>query len=318
METIKKLFTEIFRPTDLKNVILPSRIYSDLSNGLIQNTFLYGPAGSGKTTIARILTQGYDCLKLNGSSENGIDIIRNKVVNFSSTISLSDGIDKMKVIYIDEADGLTDAAWDALRETIERYAENTRFICTCNKIEKIPVPIKSRFKCIPVYPINKEEEDVIFDAYITYVGKILNGIHITYTDEVLNQFIHSYFPDMRSILNTIQTLYIQQATTLDRNSLIKTFDCNDLFNIILTENSNPVENYKFIMENYSTVPDDAMLEISKNFIEYLRHNYDQYNNKIPLLIIAIAEYINQLKDAIDKVIVLLACVYKLQLILFSK
>jgi DNA polymerase III delta prime subunit len=272
--------------------------------------------GTGKSSIARILTQGYDTLKLNGSSENGIDTIRNQVVQFASTISLEDGAEKIKVIYIDEADGLTEAAWDALRETIERYADSVRYICTCNKIDKIPGPIKSRFNCVPLYPINKSEETLIFSQYCEYVGKILTALKINFEQDVLVEFVKNSFPDMRSILNTLQTLYNQGAKELDRESLIKTFDCSDLFELIITGND-PVENYKFIMTNYSSSPDEAMLAISQSFIEFVRTSYPQYNNKIPYLIITIAEYMAQLNTSPDRVIVLLACCFKLQTILKS-
>ena len=118
---------------------------------------------------------------------------------------------------------------------------------------------------------------------------------------------------MRSILNTIQSLYIQGASELDKDSLAKTFDCSDLFEKIVT-GTDPVDNYKFVMANYSTSPDNALLEISHNFVEYIRQSYPQYCSKIPLYIITIAEYLQQLNTAPDQVVVLLACVYKLQLI----
>lgn len=317
MDLTSKLFTEMFRPTKLDGLVLPARIYNELSKGLIQNIMLYGPAGSGKSSIARILINGYDTLRLNGSSENGIDIVREKVVSFASSVSLEFGREKMKVIYIDEADGFTPQAWDALRETIERYASSVRFICTCNKIDKIPAPIQSRFSCIPVYPINKEEETAIFDGYRVYVGKILNALHIVYTDESLSKFIALSFPDMRTILNTIQALHIQGATELNTASLSKTFDCSDLFNQIMTVND-PVANYKFIMENYSSSPENALLEISHSFVDFLRTSYPNYVNKIPYIVITIGEYIHAMPNSIDRLVTLLACCYKLQTIIFSE
>ena len=142
MPAVKKLFTELFRAKDIRELILPDRVVNEVSKGLNQNLMLYGPQGGGKSTIARILVEGFDTLRLNGSSENGIDVIRNKVVSFASALSLEFGSEKLKVIFIDEADGLTDAAWDALRETIEHYSDSVRFVCTCNRIDKIPLPIQ--------------------------------------------------------------------------------------------------------------------------------------------------------------------------------
>lgn len=316
MATTQKLFTEIFRPKTLDGLILLPRIQAELGRGLVTNILLYGPAGSGKTSIARILTEGYDYLYLNGSSENGIDIVRNQIVSFASQLSLEDGAEKLKIVYIDECDGFTEASWSAMRETIEHYANSVRFIMTCNKFDKIPSFIRSRFNCIPVYPINNEESELLFSAYCQYVGAILSKLKISYEDDVLKEFVKTNFPDMRSILNTIQALYLQGAAELDRDSLIKTFDCSDLFEKIIT-GGDPVDNYKFIMENYSSSPDEAMLALSQEFVDFIRKAHPDYNSKIPFIIIAIAEYLAQLGTSPDRVIVLLACCFKLQAILRS-
>lgn len=311
MPATTKLFTEVFRAKSIDSLILPERVKNDVSKGLTQNIMLYGPQGGGKTTIARILTEGYDVLKLNGSSENGIDVVRDKVVAFASSMSLSGGREVIKVIFIDEADGLTVNAWDALRETIEHYSSSVRYVCTCNKIDKIPAPIRSRFNCVPVYPVNREEEENMLKGYCDYVGKILTGIKIRFDDETLLQFVKNNFPDMRSILNAIQTLYVQDATELNKESLIKTFDCSDLF-VLIVNGGDPVENYRFIVDNYASNPDDAMMSISKDFVDFLRMNYPNACGKIPYVIITIAEYMAQISTAPDRLLVLLACVFKLQ------
>jgi DNA polymerase III delta prime subunit len=261
MPVTQKLFTELFRAKNFDSMVLPPRVRNVVSKGLTQNIFLYGPQGTGKSTIARILIEGYDVLKLNGSSDNGIDVIRNQVVSFATAISLEHGSEKLKVIFIDEADGLTDNAWDALRETIEHYASSVRFICTCNRIDKIPAPIKSRFECIPMFPINKEEESQVIAGYCEFVSQILTGIKVSFDQDTLYMFVRNSFPDMRTILNNIQSIYTQGLTELNKDALIKSFDCSDLLNIIVTGND-PIENYKFIATNYASNPDDAMMAIS--------------------------------------------------------
>lgn len=314
MATTQKLFTELFRAKSLDGVILLPRIKAELEKGLVTNTLLYGPAGTGKTTLARILSQGYDTCYLNGSSENGVDTVRNRIVDFASQISLEDGAEKMKVVYIDECDGFTEQGWSAMRETVEHYAASVRFIMTCNKIDKIPSFIQSRFNCIPVYPINNQESTALFGGYCQYVGAILTKIGISYEEDVLKEFVKNSFPDMRSILNTIQSLYLQGAKELDKESLIKTFDCSDLFEKIVS-GTDPVDNYKFVMENYSASPDEAMMAISHEFIDFIRKTYPDHSSKIPFMIISIAEYVNQLPTSPDRVVTLLACVFKLQTII---
>lgn len=315
-KTTNKLFTELLRPKTLNNVIAPDRIKKELSRGLVQNILMYGSPGCGKSSTARILCADYDTLSLNGSAERGIDIMRERVVQFCSHVSLEEGSEKLKCVYIDEADGITTEGWEALRNTIERYADSVRFILTCNRIDKIPDPIKSRFNCIPFYPINKDEERFVFDMYCKYIGAVLTNINIKYDEDTLKEFINVSFPDMRSILNSVQKLYLQGATELDRNSLIKTFECSDLFERIFTV-LDPVENYKLVMSEYANYPDDTVIAFSKNFVDFLRTNHPDKIAKIPYCVIAIAEHARDITMVPDKVITLLSLVYKLQTIILS-
>ena len=185
----QKLFTEILRPQTLDQAIIVPRIREDLSKGLTMNILLQGTQGAGKTTLTRILTKGYQTLEINASLENGIDTIRDKVIGFASQSSLFGGDEQMKVIVLEECDGLTMEAWKALRATIEKYHNTVRFVANCNYIDKIPEPIQSRFSVISIDPITKEEEEFLFNGYLERVKYILTKFGIEYKDSDVTSFV---------------------------------------------------------------------------------------------------------------------------------
>lgn len=313
--TKNQLFTEMFRPKTLDQAVIVPRIKEELSKGLVDNILLYGKPGTGKSTLTRIMANyGADPLFINASLERGIDIIREKVIQYASTTSLFGGEEQLKVVVLEECDNLTNDAWASLRATIEQFHRNVRFIANCNYIDKVPEPIQSRFNVISIEPINKEEEIYLFNGYCERAKLILNACHIKFTDEDIEKFIRADFPDMRSIIKKIQQLYTRGVSELTAESLGMTFDCSEIFNIIMTP-GNTWDNYKLLSTNWSTKADDAMLMIGKQFPNYLQTVHPEKINKLPLVILALSEYDFQLTTAIDKFIVLLALIYKLQQIM---
>lgn len=310
----QQLFTEILRPKTLDKVLVVPRIKEDLQNGLTQNLLLSGSAGCGKSSITRILSKGYDVLEINASLENGIDTIRDKVISFASQSSLFGGEEKMKVIVLEECDGLTLEAWKALRATIEKYHKTLRFIANCNYIDKVPEPIQSRFNVLQLDPINKEEENYLFNLYLERIKTILTRFNIIYTEENVITFVRSCFPDMRSLLTKIQHLYNRGIKEISSEILSNTYDCSELFNLIVNS-TDPVTNYKQLVSDWSNKPDDAVLAIGKTFPDYILAVCPQYANKLPLILIATAEYNSMLANSIDKFVTLLGLVFKLQIII---
>ena len=140
------LLVEKFRPTNLKNYVgnehIKKTINQYLGNNDIQNLIFYGPAGTGKTTLAKLIVKNLDCdyLYINASDERGIETIRDKVSGFASTASFK----PLKVVILDEADFLTIQAQASLRNVIETFSRTTRFILTCNYVERIIDPLQSR------------------------------------------------------------------------------------------------------------------------------------------------------------------------------
>ena len=210
------LFTEKYRPNTLNECILPARIKSMLEDGVKMNMLFYGSAGIGKTTTAKALCHqfNHNTLYINGSTENSIDVVRNKISEFAMNQSILHYDNPIKVVLIDEADFLTQNAQSGLRATIEQYATNTRFILTCNYPEKISDPIKSRFQMID-FNFTSDEMIEIKKGLFKRVIEICNKEGMTITKEAALKMVQTYYPDFRSIINHLQRYKLEGKTELD-------------------------------------------------------------------------------------------------------
>lgn len=304
------LFTEQLRPSTLEKVILTPRVRNELSKGLQDHIMLVGPAGTGKTTCSRILAKNHDTLTINGSLERGIDTIKDKVIMFAGSSSLLDGAEQLKVIVLEECDNLTNDAWMSLRATIEKYHKTVRFIANCNYVDKIPEPIRSRFNVITMSPVTKEEESCLVDEYKKRAALVLDTCGISYTDESLESFVLNDFPDLRSIIKKIQQFYVRGDKEL--SNITSSGEYIELFNM-LTTTCDPWNNYRMVCSNWSSNPENAIITLGKEFPQYIREKFPDKINKLPLVIIDIADYQKQLVNSIDKLVTLLALCYKIQI-----
>ena len=309
---IQELLTEKLRPKELKHMILPERIRSSFVNGLQQNVLLAGSPGSRKTSMAKILMSERPSLFINVSDESSVETIRTKISDFCSTVSILDGKNNMKVVVLDEFDGASEQFYKALRGTIEKYAKGTRFVATCNYINKIPDAIKSRFETYEFDPISKEEELEIKEQWKERVGRILNAISIEHSEETLGVFTKKYFPDMRSALNTIQRWSIDGVKKLSKEKINEVFwDYEEIFNLIFTEPS-PIKNYQLIVGQYSGKTDEVMAALGSDFIRWIQEKKSEKASMVPGVIITVAKYQAERNQVIDPVVSLLALIFTLQ------
>lgn len=193
------LLVEKYRPSKLENYVGNENIKKSISKYLEQNDILnlifYGPAGTGKTTLAKLCVQNLDCdhLYINASDERGIETIRDKVQSFASVASFK----PLKVVILDEADFLTIQAQASLRNIIETFSRTTRFIMTCNFVERIIDPLQSRCQVLKIVPPTKKD-------VAKHLHWICNEESITHELNDLVPLVNQYYPDLRKCINTIQ------------------------------------------------------------------------------------------------------------------
>jgi len=203
------LWVEKYRPKTIEECILPENIkktFQDfLDKGEVPNLLLAGPAGCGKTTVAKALCNelGVDVYVINGSDEGRfLDTVRNQAKNFASTVSLQ-GNGKPKVIIIDEADNTTHDVQLLLRANIEAFHNNCRFIFTCNYKNRIIEPLHSRCAVVE-FTTNKSDKPQIASKFFKRIQEILGAEGIEYDNKVLVELINKHFPDWRRVLNECQ------------------------------------------------------------------------------------------------------------------
>ena len=209
------LWVEKYRPDSLESYIgnehLKSKIKLYLENGDLPHLLLYGRAGTGKTTLAKLLVNNIECdhLYINASDENSVDVVRNKVRNFASTIGFKD----MKVIILDECDYITPNAQAALRNLMETFSKHTRFILTCNYVERIIDPIQSRCQSFQIVPPSRKEVAV-------HLTSILKEEEADFEMDDVATLVNGGYPDIRRVINFAQRQIVDGKLSIDQNNLV--------------------------------------------------------------------------------------------------
>jgi len=291
------LLNERYRPNTLENYVgnatLKSSISKQLKQNDIQNYLFYGSAGTGKTTLAKLIINNLDCdsLYINASDERGIETIRDKVSGFASVASIK----PLKVVILDEADFLTIQAQASLRNVIETFSRSTRFILTCNFVERIIDPLQSRCQTFKVIPPTKKEVAV-------HIVGICDKENIGYEIPAIGKLVNRYYPDIRKMLNTVQASTVDGHLQLDDSLLVST----SYMAAVLDELKN--NNYK----NIRQIIADSGVDDYEELFRFLYENASEYMpGKEGTAAILINEHLYKSNFRIDKEINLMSLIQNL-------
>ena len=284
------LFVEKYRPVSLENYIgnehLKTKVSKYISTGDIPHLLLHGKAGTGKTTLAKLLVSNIDCdqMYVNASDENNVETVRNKIKVFASSVGFKD----LKVIILDECDFLTPNAQAALRNLMETFSKHCRFILTCNYVERIIDPIQSRCQSFQIIPPSKKEVAI-------HTSSILNTEGVSFDNEQIVTMVNSSYPDIRRIINAVQRNIVDNNLIVDTESLVQNDYKLQVLEILQTQDK------KNAFKNLRQLLADSQIRDYADLFRLLYDEVDSYGKgHIAEVILTIAKY--ELSDAqvVDK------------------
>ena len=304
METF--LWVEKYRPITVESCVLPSELKETfgeyVKNKSIPNLVLSGGPGVGKTTVAKAMIEqiGATYIMINGSEESGIDVLRTKIKNFASTVSLSGG---RKYIILDEADYLNaQSTQPALRGFMEEFHKNCGFILTCNYKNRLIEPLHSRCSVID-FVIPNKEKPILAKEFFGRVTDILKKENIKYDKRVVVELATKYFPDWRRILNELQRY--SASGQIDAGLLVNISEVN-IHDLMVSLKKKEFTNVrKWIVQNLDNDP----IRIYRLIYDSLYDFVD--DSTIPHAVICLADYSYKSAFVADQEINLLACLTEL-------
>lgn len=300
---VNSLWVERYRPMDLEyyvgNEDVKDAFNTYIEEQDIPHLLLYGSAGGGKTTAARILIKKIKCdyMIINASDENGVDTLREKIKNFAST----QGFNPLKIILLDEADFLTQPGQSILRNLMETFSQHCRFILTCNYVEKIVPPIQSRCQTFSIAPPTKKD-------VAKQVSYILTQENVQFDVKDLVPIIDNGYPDMRKIINQCQQSTKKGVLSPSKENLLNNDFKAQLIEILKSKEGKPA---KFMLIRQAVA--DARIRDFSGIYTHLFQRVDTYSegDGVANIILTLSEY--QFKDSmsIDKELCFMACIISL-------
>jgi replication factor C small subunit len=283
------LWTEKYRSQTLDQYIGNTELKTTIGSWILKNDIphllLYGKAGTGKTTLAKLITQNIDCdmMYINASDENGIDTIRDKVKSFASTSTFR----PLKVVILDESDYLTINAQASLRNIIETFSAKTRFILTCNYVERIIEPLQSRCQAFKIETLSKK-------SIAHHLADILDAEDVRYNLPDIAAIVTNSYPDIRKIINVTQQNVIDGKLLLTK--IDTKFNITDVVKLIQGKDAFKLVRQYLVDNNIS------------DFEPMYRALYDELGKDNGMITMTLAEYQFKHATVVDKEINFMACI----------